>query len=359
MAHNDKGFAIYTMDNIKIEDLLQDVKSIKDETQYWLVRTMGGDYYTHYVEENFIAVGYNEITVDDLTHLPQKEKHARKMLQEMIVGRIGDIKKKGYIASQMIRFTRDMKIGDIVIVPAYSSYKVTFGIVRSEIYEETKNLHIEGRCPFAKRRTVEWIKTSLRYSLVPELQLMFNSRHIISEVNGYAPFIDNFLNDFYTKGDYTYLVLRVKQEEILSADDFTLINDLMELFNEYSKEYELGITSKDIGMKMCVQSPGDILAFAQSMGGIAAIGLIIMFIKGGTFKINCNQFHLETKVPTIGESFSQIVSSLNTFLNDRRRRSTIEKLERKLDNMEIETPSAIIELMKELGKENESENRDQ
>lgn len=343
------------MENFYLKDILQDVKSINDETQYWLVRTMGGDYYNHYVEDGFIAIGYNEITIDDLIHLPQKEKHARKVLKEMLKGRRDKIKNTGYPASQMIRFVRDMKVGDIVIVPASSSYKVTFGTIKSDVYQENKNLHIEGRCPFAKRRDVEWIKTSPRHLLVPELQLMFNSRHIISEVNGYALFIDNFLNDFYHKGELTYLVLRVKQKQTLSADDFTLVGDLMELFNEYSKENNLGLTSKDIGMKMCVQSPGDILAFAQSMGGIAVIGLFIMFIKGGTFSINCKQFHLSVKVPTFGESFSQIASSVNNFLNDSRRRQTIKRLENKLDNMEIETPSAIIKMMKELGKGYEPE----
>lgn len=343
------------MENLNTETFLHDVKSIKDETQYWLVRTMSGDYYNHYVEEDFIAIGYNEITVDDLKHLPQKEKPARKVLQEMLRKRRDNIKNTGYPSSQMIRFAREMKVGDIIIVPASSSYKVTFGVIKSDLYQETKNLHIEGRCPFAKRRNVEWLKTSPRHLLPAELQLMFNSRHIISEVNGYAPFIDNYLNDFYTKGDMTYLVLRVKQEQILSADDFTLIGDLMELFNEYSSDYGMGLTSKDIGMKMCVQSPGDILAFAQSPEGIAVIGLIVMFIKGGTFSINCGEFHLNTKVPTIGETFVQIASSVRSFLNDDRRRKTIKRLESKLDNMDIETPAAIIELMKELGKEDKSD----
>lgn len=316
---------------------------------------MGGDYYTEYVENEFIAIGYNEITVDDLRHLPSKDQLARKALQAILKDRRGTNNNTGYPASQMLRFTREMKEGDIVIVPSSASYKVTLGVIQSDIYAETKNLHIEGRCPFAKRRTVEWLRTSTRHLLPAELQLMFNSRHIISDVNGYAPFIDNFLNDFYTKGDLTYLVLRVKQEQILTADDFTLISDLMELFNEYSSEHELGLTSKNIGMKMCVQSPGDILAFAQSPEGIAVIGLIVMFIKGGTFSINCGEFHLNTKVPTIGETFAQIASSVRSFLNDDRRRKTIKRLESKLDNMDIETPAAIIELMKELGKEEKSD----
>lgn len=337
------------MGDFNAEKLLQDVKSIKDETNYWLVRTMGGDFYDEYVDKNFIAIGYNEILVDDLTHLPQKERPARKILQEMLKARKDSIRNTGYPASQMIRFAREMKVGDIVVVPASSSYKVTFGVIESDIYQETSNLHAALGCPFAKRRNVKWIRTSMRHSLPAELQLMFNSRHIISEISGYAPFIDNFLNDFYTKGNMTYLVLRVKQEDTLSADDFTLVGDLMELFNDYSAKNTLGLTSRDIKMKMCVQSPGDILAFAQSPEAITLIGLFILFIKGGTFSINWGGFHLEAQSPTVGNTFAKMVKTVNDFLNDHTKRKAINKLSKKLDNMEIEAPTAIVDMMKQLG----------
>ncbi len=343
------------MENFDVNELLKNVKSIQDQTQYWLIRTMGGDYYTEYVGENYVAVGYNEITIEDLKYLPPKDKQARIVLQTILKDRRNSIRNAGYPASQILRFAREIREGDIIIVPSSSSFKVTFGVIKSDLYQEIKNLHLEGRCPFSKRRKVEWLKTVPRHLLPPELQLMFNSRHIISEVNSYAPFIDSFLNDFYTKGDNTYLVLRVKQEQILSADDFTLVNDLMELFNEYSVEHDMGLTSKDIKMKMSVQSPGDILTFAPFPEAIAVIGFFIMFIKGGTFSMNWGGFHLETKVPTAGETFSKVASSVNLFLNDSRRRSVIKKLEKKLDNMDIETPAAIIELMKELGKDRDSE----
>lgn len=344
----------YIMESLSIEELTKDIKSINDETQYWLVRTMGGDYYPQFIRDSFIAIGYNEITISDLQHLPSKDKLARKILQDMLKNRRDSIKKTGYPASQILRFAREMKEGDIVVVPASSSYKASFGVIKGGLYEETKNLNIAESCPFSKRRSVEWIKTSPRQRLAPNLQLMFNSRHIISEVGRYASFIDNLLNDFYTKGDNTYLVLRVKQNETPSADDFTLVSDLMSLFNDYSEEYELGLTSADIKMKMRVQSEGDILAFAQSPTGIAILGLIIMFIKGGTFSMNNSFFNMEGKVPSPGETFAQMVSSVNVFLNDRRRRITIKKLSKKLDNMDIETPSAIIAMMNELGKESKS-----
>jgi hypothetical protein len=310
---------------------------------------MGGDYYDEYVDKHFIAIGYNEITVDDLNHLPEKEKTARKILQEMLKGRRENIRNTSYPASQMLRFAREMKVGDIVIVPASSSYKVTFGVIESELYQEKMNLHAALGCPFAKRRNVKWLRTSMRHSLPAELQLMFNSRHIISEIKSYASYVDNFLNDFYTKGDMTYLVLRVRQEDTLSADDFTLVGDLMELFNDYSSKNGLGLTSQDIKMKMSVQSPGDILVFAQSPEGITIIGLIVLFIKGGTFSINVGNFHVEAKSPTIGDTFSKMVKTVNEFLNDRTKRKTIKKLSKKLDNMEIEAPTAIVDMIKQLG----------
>lgn len=344
------------MENSSVENFLEDVISINDTTQYWLVRTMGGDFYQQYVEDGFIAIGYNEIKKDDLEHLPEKAEPARKILQEMLRTRRESIRNVSYPASQILRFFRDIKEGDVVIVPSHSSSKVCFGVIQSNLYEETKGVQIQGRCPFSKRRSVRWIKISRRTSLPADLQLMFNSRHIISNVDSYAPHIDNLLNELYTKSGITYLVLRVKQDETLSADDFTLVSDLMELFNEYSKENGMGLTSSDIKMKMSVQSPGDILAFAKSPEGIMVIGLIIMFIKGGNFSGNWGGFNVKAKVPSPGESFAKIVTSVNSFLNDRTKRKTIDKLSRKLDNMEIETPSPIIEMMKELGKEGKATN---
>lgn len=62
-------------------------------------------------------------------------------------------------------------------------------------------------CPFKKRRKTEWIKEYIRGELDPELQLTFNSRHIISNVNSYAAYIDALNNDFYMENRQTFLVL--------------------------------------------------------------------------------------------------------------------------------------------------------
>lgn len=326
---------------------------IDNDTNYWLVRTMGGNFYEEFVEKGYIAIGYNEITVDDLLHLPQKEKMAKKVLQAMIKDRKNNLKNTGYPVGQLMRFSKGMKKGDIIIVPSSASHKLSFGVIEGDMYEDTHNIHAAYGCPFTKRRNVKWIRTADRYKLPAELQLMFNSRHIISEVNNYSEHIDSFLNDFYTKDGMTYLVLRVKQQDALSADDFTLVADLMQLFNDYSNEFALGITSKDIKMKISVQSPGDILAYATSPEGIAVLGLFIMFIKGGTFNIDFKEFHMSIQTPTVGGMFSKIGRTVTEFLNEREKRKTIEALRNKLNNMDIETPGAILEIMDKLAGGND------
>lgn len=322
------------------------VKNINDETQYWLVRTMGGDFYKHYTDNDFIAIGYNEITLQDFKTLSPKKEIAKKVLQEMFKARREDANKARYAASQMYRFVREMKIGDIVIIPSSSSHKVAFGRIDSDVYEDSTNIYATYGCPFAKRRKITWLKTSIKTYLPAELQLIFGSRHIISEITGYGAFIDQYLNDFYTKGDKTFLVLRVKQQDELSADDFTLISDLMSLFNDFSEETKWGITSKDIKMKASVQSPGDILLFAQSPWALAIIGLIILFLKGGNYNLDIfNVVKLNLNLPSTSQGIALLIDKLNKLLNDSSKRKLMDSLKNKLDNMEIDAPDAIAKLL--------------
>lgn len=58
---------------------------------------------------------------------------------------------------------------------------------------------------------------------------------------------------------------------------------------------------------------------------------------------------LKRNHPQIGDTFSKMVKTVNEFLNDRTKRKTIKKLSKKLDNMEIEAPTAIVDMIKQLG----------
>ena len=54
---------------ITIEQLNDYVQKVQESTGYWMVRTMGGDYYEEFDKEGFVAIGYNEITRHEINKL--------------------------------------------------------------------------------------------------------------------------------------------------------------------------------------------------------------------------------------------------------------------------------------------------
>lgn len=122
-----------------------------------MVRTMGGAYYGEFVRGNYVAVGYNNISLEDLRHLPETENAAKETLKAMFHHRYPDIRNSGYPVAQLLRFTRDMQPGDVVIIPSSGAVHVAMGVVTGDMYEEgTLVIDDEHRCEFKKRRPVTW-----------------------------------------------------------------------------------------------------------------------------------------------------------------------------------------------------------
>ena len=51
------------------EEVLDPIDEVSDESSYWLFRTESGDYYQYFYDQDFIAIGWNYITLQDLTNL--------------------------------------------------------------------------------------------------------------------------------------------------------------------------------------------------------------------------------------------------------------------------------------------------
>ena len=49
-----------------IERINDYVFNVSHNVHYWMVRTMGGEYYHEFIEKDFIAIGYNEIALSEL-----------------------------------------------------------------------------------------------------------------------------------------------------------------------------------------------------------------------------------------------------------------------------------------------------
>ena len=335
------------MDLLEIKQIFDEIVNVRSNTQYWLIRTMGGDFFKEYITRGYVAIGYNEISLSELKYAVSYGDNASEMLKNIFETK-EQLKKNQeddeeinpqYATSQLLKFYKEIHVGDITVMPGRNSDSVAIARVESEVYEEPNVSKLTGVCNFAKRRKITLLKRTYRTALNPKLQLMFNSRHIVSNANNYSNYIDNCISDFYQKDGCTNLVLRVRQEDNIKASDFGLIPELIRLVNEFSEDKGLGIDTDDIKAKMCVQSPGDILMFASSWEGITLIGMFILVLTGGEISYSKDS----------GFKFrvGNIINSLNEFLDRKRDRKFKEAMQRKLENMKIETPEDLTKVLKE------------
>lgn len=334
------------MNELNLQEILKESVLIPSNRHYWLVRTMGGDFYPDYYRNNFIAIGYDLISLKDISIAKAQGDNAQKYLSERVFKRYEktDSHKEinpGYAAAQLLRFSVAIKEGDVVLVPGRSNErKIGIGIVAGEPYEEIRKTDPENKeCPFRKRIKVIWCDEFDRYKLNPQLQLIFNSRHIVSNVDNYAQLIDNCIFDFYRKEDQTYLVLSVKTQKDIPGNDFMFIGDVLSLLSDFIEENHLNLNVDDIRMKACVQSPGDIIMFAKSAEGICLFGLIILLLNGGKFQLEKFGLELSTK---------GILQHLSEFLDRRRDRKVTKALCKKLENLDIDNPDDLLQAIKQI-----------
>ena len=324
--------------------------SINSEVKYWMMRTMGGDFYKEFVEDGFIAIGYNEITTEDLKALPESDNLSKDVLATKLKDRNENITNAGYPASQILKFYRYMKIGDFVVVPGRSSHYVSFGIITSDVYEaEDKYLHSADLCPFAKRRTVNWKKSTVKFKLNPSLQLMFNSRHIISGVDDYAQYIDSLLNDFYVKDDETHLVLRINTEGDINAGNFFAIYKIFEIVDNFCVEYGIPETTANLVMKIQLESPGNVRLSSKHLLILGLVGLSILSINGGGLKINAGNFNFDL-------STDGLIGMYNEYLDREVDRDLKESIKSSLDSLDMSTPQNMeyaVKLLEELNNSRE------
>ena len=324
--------------------------SINSEVKYWMMRTMGGDFYKEFVEDGFIAIGYNEITTEDLKALPESDNLSKDVLATKLKDRNENITNAGYPASQILKFYRDMKIGDFVVVPGRSSHYVSFGIITSDVYEaEDKYLHSADLCPFAKRRTVNWKKSTVKFKLNPSLQLMFNSRHIISGVDDYAQYIDSLLNDFYVKDDETHLVLRINTEGDINAGNFFAIYKIFEIVDNFCVEYGIPETTANLVMKIQLESPGNVRLSSKHLLILGLVGLSILSINGGGLKINAGNFNFDL-------STDGLIGMYNEYLDREVDRDLKGSIKSSLDSLDMSTPQNMeyaVKLLEELNNSRE------
>lgn len=335
------------MDFHDIDALVASIKEQNAERNYWMVRTMGGAFYGDFIRNGYIAIGYNEISLQDISALDQQSHNAaHEELKALIANRRPDIANTGHPSGQLLRFVRDIKPGDVVMIPSTGSFHVAIGIVRGDTIEEhVAVVNDHTRCPFYKRRCVDWKIYTRRAALPPMLQLMFASRHIVSTVNDYSPYIDSLLNDFYYKDETMHLVLEIKTRREVMLEDFCdlkALGSLVDQFCETSGFTEGG----SIAMKVQMESPGWLRLSSKNVKKILVFGMCVVLLTGGGVKINtetCN-FDMSTK---------GVLQNISEYLDREADRQLVEAAARACDSLKIKSPKDMQPIIDILNTKNE------
>lgn len=328
----------------QIEQLGQLVQNINPDKHYWFFRTMGGRYYDEFVSNGFIAIGYDEILMKDLRDIPERDDMARSFLKIRLheTDKTMTDAQIAKAAGQIVKFFRELNVGDVVVAPSSESKKYAIGVICSEMFEDSSK-HGEKECPFVKRRLVKWHKEVWRHEIDAKAVLAFGNQQTMSSIDEYAEYIDRKIGQIYTKGDASYLILRVNQDKALSWEDFMFIGELGALFSDLSKEVELGTDLSKIRMKINVQSPGDILLMIPDGGTgiLALIFLLLLLIRGGNAHIKVDSEGVDAKVGIegIGDTLKKILEAISDFLD--RNADRVVKVKKGLENMKIDQPEDV------------------
>lgn len=327
----------------EIEKILLNVPTFK-ERNYWLVRTQGGQYYEDYRSNDFIAIGHNEISLKDMNESKKNTKNPYELLATKIKRNNDEQLRPKYIATQLFKFTYEIKKGDIVMIPSENSTNISFGeIINTPLFLENNIDHSNHKkCAFIKRKKVKWLKDVYRDDLEPKLYKLLFSHHTITQANQYSSVIDRTINDFYIKDNEANVILKVSAfDEIKARSLFQMGNNLLDIVDQYCKNNNLDIDTSEVEIKLKLESPGTIQLSGKQKTVIAIIGLLIVGIVGGGFKIKYGDFEFD--LSTKGAIQKSIEAQEAN--NDIKIKNDI--LEKHVETFQIKQPNDLVKVLKQ------------
>ena len=152
------------------------------KARYWGVRVgEGGKFVEHAKKGNYIAIGWDRLgNLDWLAKELDADKAKREFTRVYRGVYKGTEVKIGLGLGQVIKFVREIKEGDIVIIPDTARRRAIIGRVISP-YEYRESW--EDNCPYQHRKKVEWIKEIKRDAIPEKLKTSLGSLLTVFSLN--------------------------------------------------------------------------------------------------------------------------------------------------------------------------------
>jgi len=329
-----------------IDNFYDQVPQISSEKKYWLIRTNSGEYYDTFLANNYVAIGYNEISLQAVNELknasPDHTDVVRNVKNLVIETYKENEKRPGLVANQILNFTYNIKKGDVVIIPSSSSNFVSFGEV-----EETPLMSLDynrkDECDYYRRKKIKWIKQLRRNELEPLLFRMFFSHNAVNDVSIYGDLIESTFSNYFIKDEQEHIVLNIQQNENIGALDlFQLGFYLLNSVGDFIKANELNtLNVGEFDVKVNLNSKGKLKFISKFGKGGMILAIIAVAINGGGGEIGvANYFSLNL-------STNGIIQKVIDYQNESHNREMTEKIINSMDSLMVETPDDVVQLLKE------------
>lgn len=347
----------------EIDFLLENIDTIPDRKNYWMIRTQSGTLYDTFRENGIIGLEHSEVPLSLFQELRNKypedngkiQTAIRKHVRNVHESRLDvdseeelNVRKAGLIASQIFKFVFEIKKGDTVIIPSYNSDVVSFGIVTEQYLgsfnpEELRKIGDDQ----ILRRRAKWIKDLRRSELDPFLYKMFTAHHALVEVGAYAEVIERSLKDIFVLDNEAHFVVNVQKEtEIPARDLFGLGYEILRLVDDFAEFTGLNISSKDLNVTVNINSQGK-FDLKSSVKKTTVVSAILLAAFGGGYTSKSGDSLSTPGIPGI-------IKAIDDFMTHQQDREIRQALfiEYK-DSLEIKNPEDLIKLFKQF-----SDNKD-
>jgi len=247
-----------------------------NKTNYFVVRMgHGGKYVVNAKNENFVAIGWNEL--EDLSWIlkEENEENNRNKLKELYNKAYVDEKESlsvvGVSCGQIMKFIKEIKIGDVVLTPDPINRIVLIGKVVGN-YQYKKDWNDD--CKYQHRKEVKWIKEIKRDDFSQKAKNTLGSLLTVFSLKSHENEIRNIIEPFSGKEK------KEKLEQVIISGQELKKTILDRLHNLSGKEFEYFITHllNLMGFEAATtQLVGD--GGVDVIGTISAVGLAQVTLK--------------------------------------------------------------------------------
>ena len=311
------------------------VNEIVDNRNYWFVRTEGGDYYDDFLVNDYISIGWDNVPC------VEKDKQTDSLIKQISDLGYGQPRR---VLNQVYRFFKEMKKGDVVVIPSTSSHDFAFGYLEEDntyTLDENKDSAELFTCPFKRRRKVLWVAGIPKSRIDPKLFAFFRNQQAISNAREYEDYIERAINTLYIKNDIAHFTLSVESTNSPRAFDVPFyLSGLLIRVSGLAKELKVTdkefFNSEELSTRINIQSPGVMEFFGEPLI-VMLLAIVSISLFGGKAKFKHTDKETSGELSTDG--LAGIVSKYLDYQNKKDSTLTEIKLREIQERMDIKNPS--------------------